>query len=107
MRIAMRYRDVPLHNFEQIVESVSETEEDLHDATFGISSDPLPHFAVVSGALIHDPSSNWYIGELGFFDYYLILLAMKLKECGVFGASGYEYISYVLKNKKELERIGR
>ena len=54
-----------------------------------------------------DPSTNWYIGELGFFDYYLIPLAMKLKECGVFGASGYEYISYVLKNKKEWERKGR
>jgi hypothetical protein len=34
-------------------------------------------------------------------------LAVKLKECGVFGASGYEYISYVLKNKKEWERKGR
>jgi hypothetical protein len=32
---------------------------------------------------------------------------MRLKECGVFGASGYEYISYVLKNKKEWERKGR
>jgi hypothetical protein len=67
----------------------------------------LTHFAIVFGALTHDPSSNWYIGELGFFDYYLIPLAMKLKECGVFGASGYEYISYVLKNKKEWEGNGR
>lgn len=54
-----------------------------------------------------DPATNWNVGELGFFDYYLIPLAMKLKECGVFGASGYEYISYVLKNKKEWERKGR
>ncbi len=84
-----------------------ETEEDLHDVTFGIGLDPLTHFAIVFGALTHDPSSNWYIGELGFFDYYLIPLAMKLKECGVFGASGYEYISYVLKNKKEWEGNGR
>ena len=65
------------------------------------------HNAFQSGRVAVDPSTNWYIGELGFFDYYLIPLAMKLKECGVFGASGYEYISYVLKNKKEWERKGR
>eukprot|EP00339_Tiarina_fusa_P025544 CAMPEP_0117020940 /NCGR_PEP_ID=MMETSP0472-20121206/15856_1 /TAXON_ID=693140 ORGANISM="Tiarina fusus, Strain LIS" /NCGR_SAMPLE_ID=MMETSP0472 /ASSEMBLY_ACC=CAM_ASM_000603 /LENGTH=1185 /DNA_ID=CAMNT_0004726283 /DNA_START=326 /DNA_END=3883 /DNA_ORIENTATION=- len=65
------------------------------------------HEAFQSGKVNADPSTNWYIGELGFFDYYLIPLAMKLKECGVFGASGYEYISYVLKNKKEWERKGR
>lgn len=65
------------------------------------------HDSYRSGRVAVDPSTNWYIGELGFFDYYLIPLAMKLKECGVFGASGYEYISYVLKNKKEWERKGR
>jgi class 3 adenylate cyclase len=65
------------------------------------------HNAFQSQEVSVDPSTNWYIGELGFFDYYLIPLAMKLKECGVFGASGYEYISYVLKNKKEWERKGR
>jgi hypothetical protein len=65
------------------------------------------HEAYQTGRVAVDPSTNWYIGELGFFDYYLIPLAMKLKECGVFGASGNEYISYVLKNKKEWERKGR
>mmetsp|Transcript_32252 Transcript_32252/g.53959 ORF Transcript_32252/g.53959 Transcript_32252/m.53959 type:complete len:1195 (-) Transcript_32252:317-3901(-) len=65
------------------------------------------HEAFQTGRVSVDPSTNWYIGELGFFDYYLIPLAMKLKECGVFGASGYEYISYVLKNKKEWERKGK
>ncbi len=65
------------------------------------------HDAFESKNVAGDPSSNWYIDELGFFDYYLIPLEMKLKECGVFGASGYEYISYVLKNKKDWERKGR
>jgi 3'5'-cyclic nucleotide phosphodiesterase/Adenylate and Guanylate cyclase catalytic domain len=65
------------------------------------------HEAFSSGHVAVDPSINWYVGEIGFFDYYLVPLAMKLKECGVFGASGYEYISYVLKNKKEWERKGR
>ena len=41
-----------------------------------------------------DPSSFWYKGELGFFDFYIIPLAKKLKECGVFGVSGDEYLSY-------------
>jgi class 3 adenylate cyclase len=65
------------------------------------------HNAFKQGKVAVDPSTNWYIGEIGFFDYYLIPLAMKLKECGVFGASGYEYASYVLKNKKEWERKGQ
>jgi len=65
------------------------------------------HEAYSSGHVAVDPSTNWYVGEIGFFEYYLIPLAMKLKDCGVFGASGYEYISYVLKNKKEWERKGR
>jgi len=65
------------------------------------------HEAFSTGKVAVDPSTNWYVGVIGFFDYYLIPLAMKLKECGVFGASGYEYISYVLKNKKEWERKGR
>jgi hypothetical protein len=65
------------------------------------------HNAFKQGKVAVDPSTNWFIGEIGFFDYYLIPLAMKLKECGVFGASGYEYASHVLKNKKEWERQGQ
>ena len=38
-----------------------------------------------------DPSENWYKGEIGFFDYYIIPLAKKLKDCGVFGVSSDEY----------------
>jgi len=34
-----------------------------------------------------DPSIGWYKGELWFFDNYIIPLAEKLKECGVFGAA--------------------
>ena len=65
------------------------------------------HEAYRTGRVDVDPSLNWYLGEIGFFDYYLIPLAMKIKECGVFGASGYEYVSYVLKNKKEWEQKGQ
>ena len=40
-----------------------------------------------------DPATNWYKGELGFFDFYIIPLAKKLKDCGVFGVSSDEYLS--------------
>jgi hypothetical protein len=38
-----------------------------------------------------EPSVTWFEGEIGFFDYYIIPLAKKLKECGVFGVSSNEY----------------
>jgi hypothetical protein len=32
----------------------------------------------------------WYKGEIGFLDFYIIPLANKLKDCGVFGVSSDE-----------------
>jgi len=54
-----------------------------------------------------DPSEFWYQGELGFFDYYIIPLAKKLAECGVFGVSSDEYLNYAEKNRKEWELKGK
>lgn len=34
-------------------------ESQLHDHTYGITSDPLTHFAVVFSALIHDAGKKW------------------------------------------------
>jgi 3'5'-cyclic nucleotide phosphodiesterase len=48
-----------------------------------------------------DPSIGWYEGELGFFDHYIIPLAKKLKNCGVFGACSDEYLNYALQNRSE------
>jgi class 3 adenylate cyclase len=48
-----------------------------------------------------DPGELWYKGELGFFDNYIIPLAKKLKECGVFGVSSDEYLNYALENRRE------
>lgn len=48
-----------------------------------------------------DPSEYWYQGEIGFFDFYIIPLAKKLKNCGVFGVSSDEYLNYALKNRQE------
>ncbi|KAL7563389.1 hypothetical protein ACA910_016490 [Epithemia clementina (nom. ined.)] len=62
--------------------------------------------AFKAGRAGEDPSKNWYKGEIGFFDYYIIPLAKKLKECGVFGVSSDEYLNYAMKNRKEWEERG-
>ena len=49
--------------------------------------------AYKQGRAENDPSVNWYKSEIGFFDFYIIPLAKKLKECGVFGVSSGEYLS--------------
>jgi hypothetical protein len=54
-----------------------------------------------------DPSLNWYEGEIGFFDYYIIPLAKKLKECGVFGVSSDEYLNYAMQNRNEWKDRGQ
>jgi len=53
-----------------------------------------------------DPSEGWYKGEIGFFDFYIIPLARKLKECGVFGVSSDEYLNYAITNRNEWEVRG-
>jgi hypothetical protein len=59
------------------------------------------------GRAATDPSINWYNGEIGFFDFYIIPLARKLKECGVFGVSSDEYLNYAIKNRQEWEIRGK
>ena len=60
-----------------------------------------------AGRAEKDPSAYWYEGELGFFDFYIIPLAKKLKECGVFGVASDEYLDYATKNRKEWELHGQ
>ena len=38
--------------------------------------------------------------EIGFFDFYIIPLAKKLKDCGVFGVSSDEYLNYAEENRR-------
>jgi 3'5'-cyclic nucleotide phosphodiesterase/Adenylate and Guanylate cyclase catalytic domain len=63
--------------------------------------------AYIDGRADTDPGLNWYESELGFFDFYIIPLAKKLKECGVFGISSDEYLNYALENRLEWEHRGR
>ena len=66
-----------------------------------------PVAAYRAGRAETDPSENWYKGEMGFFDFYIIPLAKKLKDCGVFGVSSGEYLDYALKNRQEWEDKGQ
>eukprot|EP00980_Cylindrotheca_fusiformis_P003086 scaffold719_cov117-Cylindrotheca_fusiformis.AAC.6 len=59
-----------------------------------------------AGRADSDPSTNWYKGEIGFFDFYVIPLAKKLQSCGVFGVSSHEYLNYAMANKDEWIREG-
>jgi hypothetical protein len=63
--------------------------------------------AYSNGRAEKDPSVTWYEGEIGFFDFYIIPLAKKLADCGVFGVSSGEYLTCALKNREEWEARGR
>jgi hypothetical protein len=63
--------------------------------------------AYLEGHADNDPSETWYQGELGFYDFYIIPLAKKLKECGVFGVASDEYLNYATVNRTEWESKGK
>jgi len=65
------------------------------------------YFAFLAGRSQKDPTEGWFEGELWFFDYYVIPLAKKLKNCGVFGVSSDEYLTYALQNRVEWEKKGK
>jgi len=63
--------------------------------------------AFKDGRAEKDPSTYWYEGELNFFKFYIIPLALKLKECGVFGVSGDEYFFHAESNRSEWALKGK
>ncbi|CAB9517732.1 calmodulin-dependent 3',5'-cyclic nucleotide phosphodiesterase 1C [Seminavis robusta] len=64
------------------------------------------YVAYLKGRMDKDPATFWYQGEFGFFDFYIIPLTQKLKDCGVFGVSSDEYLNYAKKNREEWETRG-
>jgi hypothetical protein len=64
------------------------------------------HKSFKEGRMANNPADFWYRGELGFFDNYVIPLAKKLEECGVFGVSSHEYLNYARQNRAEWEERG-
>ena len=65
------------------------------------------YVAYKEGRAEKNPADSWYDGEIGFFDFYIIPLAKKLKACGVFGVSSDEYLNYAVANRKEWEALGK
>jgi hypothetical protein len=65
------------------------------------------HDAYKLGRLEKNPADFWYDGELGFFDFYVIPLALKIGECGVFGVSSDEFCKYATANRHEWEVKGK
>jgi class 3 adenylate cyclase len=63
--------------------------------------------AYAAGRAETNPVDTWYKSEMGFFDFYVIPLAEKLNECGVYGASSDEYLEYALENRREWEVRGQ
>jgi 3'5'-cyclic nucleotide phosphodiesterase/Adenylate and Guanylate cyclase catalytic domain len=59
------------------------------------------------GRMGTDPALFWYQGEIGFFDNYVIPLAKKLKDCGVFGVSSDEFLNYAEQNRAEWTERGQ
>jgi len=56
--------------------------------------------AYVNGHSHADPRQGWYESQIGFYDFYIIPLAKKLKECGVFSTAGDEYLGNALENRR-------
>jgi hypothetical protein len=65
------------------------------------------YLAYKNGRAEKNPAEFWYAGEIGFFDFYIIPLAKKLKECGVFGVSSDEYLNYAQQNRREWAEKGQ
>jgi 3'5'-cyclic nucleotide phosphodiesterase len=63
--------------------------------------------AFKAGRCDKDPAESWYQGEMVFFDAYVIPLAKKLKDCGVFGVFGDEALQYALQNRERWEEQGK
>jgi len=54
-----------------------------------------------------NPAEGWYEGEMGFYDFYIIPLAKKLRDCCVFGPTSDENLNYATSNRKQWEREGK
>ena len=53
-----------------------------------------------------DVSANWFKGQIGFFDFYIIPLAKRLLQCGVFGEMSDLFLENLKKNRVRWLREG-
>lgn len=57
--------------------------------------------AYESGRSKTNPSTDWYAGEIWFFDACVIPISMKIKNSGVFGHQGEDCFRNAIENKKD------
>jgi hypothetical protein len=62
--------------------------------------------AFMDGRASFDPLSIWFKGEIAFFDFFVIPLAKRLHDCGIFGETGNQYLQYAEQNRNEWNRNG-
>jgi hypothetical protein len=62
--------------------------------------------AYKAGRSDEDPKLSWYSNQLVFFDSYMIPLATRIAECGLFGITGEEYYRNAKRNRQEWEMKG-
>eukprot|EP00541_Cyclophora_tenuis_P018804 CAMPEP_0116572996 /NCGR_PEP_ID=MMETSP0397-20121206/18502_1 /TAXON_ID=216820 /ORGANISM="Cyclophora tenuis, Strain ECT3854" /LENGTH=109 /DNA_ID=CAMNT_0004101419 /DNA_START=143 /DNA_END=472 /DNA_ORIENTATION=- len=62
--------------------------------------------AFLAGRARQDPSTTWYEDQIQFFDRFVIPLAQKLKDCGLFGVQSDECLRYARENRAEWELKG-
>ena len=62
--------------------------------------------AYKAGRAEYDPTETWFKGDIGFFDFYIIPLARKLKDCGIFGKAADDYLKNAMMNRLEWELRG-
>eukprot|EP00934_Nitzschia_sp_Nitz4_P001546 Nitzschia sp. Nitz4//scaffold248_size28759//20159//24979//NITZ4_008111-RA/size28759-snap-gene-0.11-mRNA-1//-1//CDS//3329543998//1546//frame0 len=65
------------------------------------------YMAFEQGRAEKNPADYWYEGELGFFDFYIIPLSKKLRDCGVFGPTSDENLNYAQSNREAWANEGR
>lgn len=63
-------------------------------------------FTYLTSFLLPFLADTFRFDVIGFFDYYIIPLTQKLKDCGVFGVSSGEFLDFARKNRDEWERQG-
>ena len=55
--------------------------------------------AYKKGRADKNPADSWYEEEIDFFDSYVIPLSKKLRDCGVFGPTSDENLTYAQNNR--------
>lgn len=57
--------------------------------------------AYESGRMNIDPGTNWFQNQIGFLDSYVIPLARRLDDVGVFGDHGQQFAAYAMENRRQ------